>query len=155
MLTREQIATRASRELQEGNTVVLGDGLARLIATCVPAGVELVEPGEGVTADVAVLTVSEVAKSGEFVGSPPAGQAKKVIALLEHHRGEDGTSRVRADCAAPAGKASLVITDLAVFDVTQEGLVLREVAPGVSALDVQLASEPPLLASDDLKVIAP
>jgi acyl CoA:acetate/3-ketoacid CoA transferase beta subunit len=46
-----------------------------------------------------------------------------------------------------------VITNLAIFDVTAEGLVMREVAQGVSAHDVQLQSEPPLLAADDLKVI--
>jgi 3-oxoacid CoA-transferase subunit B len=76
-----------------------------------------------------------------------------VIAVLEHHQTDDGLPRVLKSCEPAAGKADLVITDLAVFDVTPEGLILREVAPGVSALDVQLKSDTPLLASDDLKVI--
>jgi acyl CoA:acetate/3-ketoacid CoA transferase beta subunit len=46
-----------------------------------------------------------------------------------------------------------VLTSLALFDVTPEGLVMREVVQGVSALDVQLRSDTPLLAADDLKLM--
>ena len=46
-----------------------------------------------------------------------------------------------------------VFTDLAVIDVTKRGLVLREVAPGWTAEEVQALTEAPLIVADDLKEI--
>ena len=43
-----------------------------------------------------------------------------------------------------------IITDLAVIDVTPDGLVLREVAPGLSARDVQEVTDPTLKVASDL-----
>jgi 3-oxoacid CoA-transferase subunit B len=43
-----------------------------------------------------------------------------------------------------------IITDLATLDVTEDGLILREVAPGVSARDVQERTEPTLKVASDL-----
>ena len=154
MLTPQQIALRAARELREGDSVYLDEGLARLIAGCLPSGAKLVGAADAEAAvDVAVLMAVQVANDGEFVGTPFTRGAKRVIALLEHHQADDGSPRLLKHCQPATGRANLVITDLAVFDVTPEGLILREVAPGVSALDVQLKSDTPLLASDDLKVI--
>ena len=67
--------------------------------------------------------------------------------------GNDGNPRVVEQLSSATGKANQVFTPLAIFDVTPEGLVMREVAQGVSALDVQLQSATPLLAADDLKVV--
>ena len=44
-----------------------------------------------------------------------------------------------------------IITDLAVIDVTPDGLVLREVAPGVSAREVQERTEPTLIVAPALR----
>jgi 3-oxoacid CoA-transferase subunit B len=44
-----------------------------------------------------------------------------------------------------------IITELASIDVTPEGLVLREVAPGVSAREIQEKTEPRLLVGPDLR----
>ena len=46
-----------------------------------------------------------------------------------------------------------IITDLATIDVTAEGLVLREVAAGVSARDVQAKTEPTLRVLPELKTM--
>ena len=46
-----------------------------------------------------------------------------------------------------------IITDLAVIDVTDEGLLLKEVAPGWTAEEVQALTEPQLTVSPDLKEI--
>ena len=48
---------------------------------------------------------------------------------------------------------NLIITDLAVIDVTPEGLLLREVAPGWTVEDVQALTEPKLIVAEDIKEI--
>jgi 3-oxoacid CoA-transferase subunit B len=45
----------------------------------------------------------------------------------------------------------MIITNLAVIDITPEGLLLKELAPGVSVTDVQAVTEPTLVVSPDLK----
>lgn len=155
MLTREQIATRAARELQDAATVYLGEGLPQLVAAQLPAGARVVQAGEPDAVDVAVLAASQVANDGTYAGvSLGARAAKKVLVLLERHQADDGTHHVVKQLAAPSGKADRVLTAMALFDVTPEGLVMREVVQGVSALDVQLQSETPLLAGDDLKLMS-
>ena len=49
---------------------------------------------------------------------------------------------------------SLIITDIAVIEVTKEGLVLKEVAPEWTAEEVQALTEPKLIIADDLKTIS-
>ncbi len=48
---------------------------------------------------------------------------------------------------------NLIITDLAVIDVTPEGLLLREVAPGWTVKNVQALTEPKLIVAEDIKEI--
>jgi 3-oxoacid CoA-transferase subunit B len=73
--------------------------------------------------------------------------AKQVIVLMEHVA-KDGTYKVVNECSLPytgRGVVNRIITDLAVLDVTPDGLVLQEVAPGVSVDEVRKATEPELL----------
>jgi acyl CoA:acetate/3-ketoacid CoA transferase beta subunit len=90
---------------------------------------------------------------GELGGTTFTGADNKVVALIEQQQGDDGSQHVLKESEPGALKAKLIVTNLAVFDVTSDGLVMREVAQGVSALDVQLKSEANLLAADDLRVI--
>jgi 3-oxoacid CoA-transferase subunit B len=65
--------------------------------------------------------------------------AKKVVVIMEHVA-RDGTHKVVESCTLPLtgkGVVDRIITDLAVLDVTPEGLVLRETAEGVTAEEIR------------------
>ncbi len=73
--------------------------------------------------------------------------ARKVIVLMKHTT-KDGEARIVKQCAYPlTGKrcVSMIVTDVAVIDVTPAGLVLREAAPGWTADEVQAVTEPKLI----------
>ncbi len=81
--------------------------------------------------------------------------AKRVVVIMEH-AAKDGTPKILRECSLPLTGRHVVhrvITDLATIDVTEEGLVLREVAPGVSAREVQEKTEPTLRVTPDLKTM--
>src|SRR5689334_746634 len=71
--------------------------------------------------------------------------AKRLIVLMEH--AAKGEKKILKQCSLPltaVGVVNVVITDLAVIEVTQDGLVLRERAPGVSVEEIQALTEPKL-----------
>jgi 3-oxoacid CoA-transferase subunit B len=77
--------------------------------------------------------------------------ARRVIVVMEHVA-KSGEHKIVAECDLPLTGRSVVsriITDLAVIDVTENGLVLRELAPGVSIDDVRAATGVPLLLEGD------
>jgi 3-oxoacid CoA-transferase subunit B len=82
--------------------------------------------------------------------------AKRVIIAMEHTT-KDGEPKIVRQCTLPltgVGVVDLIVTELGVIEVTPEGLVLREVAPGVTAEAVQRATEPKLKIAADLKTMA-
>ncbi len=75
--------------------------------------------------------------------------AKRVIVMMEHVS-KEGDAKIVNQCSLPlTGRACVqrIITDLAVIDVEPEGLVLVELAPGISVEDVRAATEAPLTVS--------
>lgn len=81
--------------------------------------------------------------------------AKRVIIAMEHIT-KDGERKIVTQCSLPltgVGVVDLIVTELAVIEVTPQGLVLREVAPGTTPDDVQQATEPRLRRAPDLKTM--
>jgi 3-oxoacid CoA-transferase subunit B len=82
--------------------------------------------------------------------------ARRVIAAMEHAT-KDGQPKILNQCNLPltgVEVVDLIVTELAVIEITPDGLVLREVAPGTTPQEVQRLTEPTLLIPHDLKTIA-
>jgi len=79
--------------------------------------------------------------------------AKRVIIAMEHTT-KEGEPKIVKACSLPLTGVcvvDLIVTELGVIEVTPQGLVLREVAPGVTPEAVQKATEPKLRIAPDLK----
>jgi len=79
--------------------------------------------------------------------------AQKVIVAMEH-TAKNGQPKILKQCSLPLtglGVVNIIATEMAWIRVTEKGLVLEEIAPGVTVEDVQKATEPALLLSPGLK----
>ncbi len=78
------------------------------------------------------------------------------VIVMMLHTTKEGAPRIVKQCSFPLTAQNCVdkiFTDIAVIDVTKQGLILREVAPGWTAEEVQKLTEAPLIIAEDLKEI--
>jgi 3-oxoacid CoA-transferase subunit B len=116
--------------------------------------------------NIAILGGMEVAENGDLANWMIPGKmikgmggamdlvhgAQRIIVIMEHVN-KAGESKILKECTLPLtgkGVVHRIITDRAVMDVTDEGLLLREVANGFSVEDIQSTTDATLIVGDDV-----
>jgi 3-oxoacid CoA-transferase subunit B len=122
--------------------------------------------------DVTVMGAFQVNERGDFASwlNPSRGLngignvggsmdlalgAKKLFIAMEH-TANNGSPKIVRELTYPAtarNKVHKIFTDLAVIEIKPEGLLLKEIYPGLSVQDIQSVTEPKLLVAPDLKEI--
>ena len=106
--------------------------------------------------DLANWNTGGDALGGTIGGAMDLAVGSRRVIITMDHTTKEGNYRIVNKCSYPLTAkecVDLIVTDLAVIEVTPEGLLLKEVAPGWTAEEVQALTEPKLIISPDLKEI--
>jgi 3-oxoacid CoA-transferase subunit B len=109
---------------------------------CILGGLQVSEQG-----DLANWRVPGAKGAGGIGGAMDISVGAQRLIVTMEHNAKDGSPKIVNTCTYPLTAVQCVntiITDLAVIDVTPEGLLLRETAPGIAPEEVQKYTEPKL-----------
>ena len=180
-LKRRQIAWRAAQDLADGAYVNLGIGLPTMVSDFIPADREIVlhsengvlgvgpAPGDN-EVDWDLINAGKqpitLVTGGSYVHHTDsflmirgghldlALLGAKEIRVLVEHTTKSGAPRIRRQCGYPltaAGVVRRIYTDLALIDVTAEGLVVREMVEDIDFPALQAKTEAALRPASDLR----
>src|SRR5690349_6079922 len=122
--------------------------------------------------DVSIMGAYEVSATGDLANwataretlAPGVGGAMdlaagaKEVRVLMEHNGKDGSRRVRQACTLPLtskGCVTRIYTNLAVLDIAEGGVVVREMVEGIDLDALQKLTEPKLMLANDWKKLTP
>ena len=143
--------------------------LSRTVSSCFFSVDEASVMIRGGHLDLAIMDADEVDESGNLANWMVPGRkvqgvnglmdlavgAKRVILAMEH-KTMDQKPKIQRNCRLPLtalGVVKRIITEMAVLDVTSDGLLLREIAPGLSVDEVTRSTEAEIRVDKDLKII--
>ncbi|MBI3394816.1 MAG: hypothetical protein HY042_03170 [Spirochaetia bacterium] len=142
-LTREQIAQRIARELKDGYYVNLGIGIPTLVANYIPKDITVILQSEN-----GLLGIGPYPSESE-VDPDLINAGKETVTVTPGASFFSSADR----CTLPltgVGCVQKIVTELAVLEVTPDGLTLRERAPGVTVEEIKKATAARLLVPSDV-----
>ena len=158
----EIIISRVLKAIQEGQTIGLGNGIPQLIRPHLGASIQVVElpqDPESPSIDLMIVEALDISQQGDLVltSDPDLENLQPhqwIVATL--HLRENGEAKIVQTCHLPVSHSSCaptIVTELGVMKITDVGLVLEEVAPGISTDDVKSQTGASIHVADDIKVM--
>ena len=171
LLTDNQIAQRAAREAREGDRVYIDQGIASKVKDHLPPNVSVSsDQKEATSVDVSFLSAIKVDQRGIGFLAPsnngrkneswteiPVRGSRQTVILISHSsidiKDIISQSPIQDNSLNGGNTQCLLITNTAVFDLEKDGVIVRELADGVSAIEIQKHSDILLFAGPDLCAI--